>query len=129
MQVTKSKEQINKESNKGGKNTLHITNLAYETSEKELEDYLVSFYGLEKSEILKTLLVKDRNTGRSKGYGYLELSSRSLVKKCLEQKEPPMLGKRNLVIRDAQKKFEHSKHANEKEKEKEKPRKRDIKRE
>ena len=36
VQVAKSKEEISKESHKSGKNTLHITNLAYETTEKEL---------------------------------------------------------------------------------------------
>ena len=80
----------------------------------------MSFYNLVADKIVKTLIIKDKATGKSKGYGYLELTSRSLVKKCLEKREPLMLSKRALIVRDAQKKFEHSKHANE-------PRKREKK--
>ena len=54
-------------------------------------------------------MVTDKNTGRSKGYAYIEVNSKSTLKKALEKvKDNPKIGGRHIILRDAAKRFENS---------------------
>ena len=56
------------------------------------------------------MVVKDKKTGKSLGYAYMEINSSSIFKEALEklQSENFNIGGRNIVVRDASKKFESS---------------------
>ena len=55
-------------------------------------------------------MVKDKHSGKSLGYAYMEINSSSKFKEALEklQSENINIGGRNIVVRDASKKFESS---------------------
>ena len=68
-------------------------------------------FNLNPNDISKTLIIKDRVSGQSKGYAYVEMAEKAVFKDCLASNNALILGDRNLVVRDAQKKFSNSKHA------------------
>jgi RNA recognition motif-containing protein len=59
-------------------NKLYVGNLSYSVTESDLEDFF-SQYG----ELNSVAVVKDRNTNRSKGFGFVEYSDASSAKKAL----------------------------------------------
>ena len=61
-----------KQETERGKNTIHITNLSYKTTDKDISRMLKDHFGVEEDHILKIIIIYDKNTSRSKGYGYIE---------------------------------------------------------
>jgi len=61
-------------------NKLYVGNLSYSVDESQLRD-LFTAYG----EISEVTLIKDRETGRSKGFGFVTFASTEAAEKALEQ--------------------------------------------
>ena len=59
---------------------LYISNLSYNISDEELR-LLFADYG----EITSAKVIMDRETGRSRGFGFVELSDDELAKKAIEE--------------------------------------------
>ena len=59
---------------------LHISNLSYNISDEDLR-LLFADYG----EITSAKVIMDRETGRSRGFGFVELSDDELAKKAIEE--------------------------------------------
>ena len=59
---------------------LHISNLSYNISDEDLRQ-LFADYG----EITSAKVIMDRETGRSRGFGFVELSDDELAKKAIEE--------------------------------------------
>ena len=59
---------------------LYISNLSYNISDEDLR-LLFADYG----EITSAKVIMDRETGRSRGFGFVELSDDELAKKALEE--------------------------------------------
>lgn len=59
---------------------LYISNLSYNISDEELRQ-LFADYG----EITSAKVIMDRETGRSRGFGFVELSDDELAKKAIEE--------------------------------------------
>ena len=59
---------------------LYISNLSYNISDEDLRQ-LFADYG----EITSAKVVMDRETGRSRGFGFVELSDDELAKKAIEE--------------------------------------------
>ena len=59
---------------------LYISNLSYNISEEDLRQ-LFADYG----EITSAKVIMDRETGRSRGFGFVELSDDELAKKAIEE--------------------------------------------
>lgn len=57
---------------------LYVGNLSYSTTEEALSD-LFAQYG----EIVSTALIKDRATGQSKGFGFVELADEAAAEKAI----------------------------------------------
>ncbi len=74
---------------------IYIGNLPYRVSERDLRDYF-SRYG----RIVDLRVVKDRNTGRSKGYGFLTFSNVREANKSLAAHGDDIQG-RSMVVRIA----------------------------
>ncbi len=60
-------------------NKLYVGNLPYQINESDLESAFAPF-----GEITDVALIKDRETGRLKGFGFVEYSSADAAKKALE---------------------------------------------
>ncbi|WP_455625903.1 RNA recognition motif domain-containing protein [Parabacteroides sp.] len=59
---------------------LYISNLSYNISDEDLRQ-LFADYG----EITSAKVIMDRETGRSRGFGFVELSDDGLAKKAIEE--------------------------------------------
>ena len=59
---------------------LYISNLSYNISDEDLRQ-LFADYG----EITSARVIMDRETGRSRGFGFVELSDDELAKKAIEE--------------------------------------------
>ena len=59
---------------------LYISNLSYNVTDADLNE-LFADYG----EILSARVITDRETGRSKGFGFVELKDDDLAKKAIEE--------------------------------------------
>ena len=59
---------------------LYISNLSYNISDEDLRQ-LFADYG----EITSVKVIMDRETGRSRGFGFVELSDDELAKKAIEE--------------------------------------------
>lgn len=59
---------------------LYISNLSYNISDEDLRQ-LFADYG----EITSAKVIMDRKTGRSRGFGFVELSDDELAKKAIEE--------------------------------------------
>lgn len=59
---------------------LYISNLSYNITDADLRD-LFADYG----DIVSAKVITDRETGRSRGFGFVELSDDELAKKAIEE--------------------------------------------
>ncbi len=83
---------------------LFIGNLPYQISESELTSLFAEF-----GEVTKLNLIKDQYTGDSKGFAFVEMSSRSGGQQAMEALNNRRYKSKNLVCNEAkpQKKGKH----------------------
>lgn len=62
------------------KNKLYVGNLSYSVDESQLKDLFASY-----GEINEVTLIKDRDTGRSKGFAFITFATSEAAEKALEQ--------------------------------------------
>ena len=58
---------------------IYVGNLAYEAGDEDLRKAFESF-----GEVAKATVIKDRFTGRSKGFGFVEMPNESEAKAAIE---------------------------------------------
>lgn len=75
---------------------LYIGNLSYQATERELEDLFTSV-GLVKS----VRLITDRDTGRAKGFGFVEMDNATLASEAIRQLNDYELGGRRIRVTEA----------------------------
>lgn len=75
---------------------LYVGNLSYQTSESELRE-LFSQHG----EVVSATLVMDRETGRPRGFGFVEFSDASSAKAAIEALNGANVGGRDLTVNEA----------------------------
>jgi len=75
---------------------LYVGGLAYETSEKELEDLFA-----EQGAVTTVAIIMDRDTNRSKGFGFVEMGSEEDAKKAIAELNGKDLGGRSLTVNEA----------------------------
>lgn len=59
---------------------LYVGNLSYSTTEESLGQYFARF-----GEVVSAAVIKDRATGQSKGFGFVELSDEAAADKAIEE--------------------------------------------
>lgn len=79
-------------SRSGGSEQIYIGNLSYKVGERDLKNHF-SQYG----EIIEVRIVKDRRTGRSKGYAFVTFATARDAKKSLVDHGRELAG-RSLVV-------------------------------
>lgn len=75
---------------------LYVGNLPYSTTDDDLRALFADFGTVE-----STAVISDRETGRSKGFGFVELSSKEEADKAIEALNGKDHGGRNLVVNEA----------------------------
>ncbi|OGO12299.1 MAG: RNA-binding protein, partial [Chloroflexi bacterium RBG_13_66_10] len=84
-------------------NKLYVGNLSYTTSESDLQA-LFSKAGSVKS----VTLIKDRDTGRSKGFAFVEMETQAEAQKAISMFNGTELGERTLTVNMARPREERS---------------------
>lgn len=75
---------------------LYVGNLAYETTEDELRTLFV-----QAGAVNSVALIKDRDTGRSKGFAFVEMSNQSEAQKAIQMFNGYLLSNRPLKVNAA----------------------------
>ena len=78
-------------------NKLYVGNLSYNTT----EDMLKSHFEQNKIETKSITLIKDKYTGSSKGFGFVEVESKEVVQKAIEAMNGKELDGRALTVNEA----------------------------
>ncbi len=72
---------------------LYVGNLSYETSESDLRSLFA-----QSGTVNEVVLIKDRDTGSSKGFGFVTMSSQDEANKAIQQFNGHSLGSRELKV-------------------------------
>ncbi|GCE20786.1 RNA recognition motif domain-containing protein [Dictyobacter kobayashii] len=75
---------------------LYVGGLPYRTTEQELVD-LFSQSG----EVTQASVIMDRETGRSKGFGFVELNNDQDAQSAIQQLNGSLLGNRTITVSEA----------------------------
>jgi RNA recognition motif-containing protein len=77
-------------------NKLYVGNLSFDTTENELQDLFASAGAVQ-----EVILIQDRITGRSKGFGFVTMSNAEDAKKAISQINGKNIGGRALTVNEA----------------------------
>jgi RNA recognition motif-containing protein len=72
---------------------LYVGNLSYETTEDHLRELFMQAGG-----VVSVALIKDRNSGQSKGFAFVEMSSQADAQKAISMFNGHTLGDRQLNV-------------------------------
>jgi len=77
-------------------NKLYVGNLSFDVGDAELEQAFSEF-----GEVASAVVVKDRDTGRSRGFGFVEFAQEADAQKAKEAMNGKELGGRTLKVDEA----------------------------
>jgi len=80
---------------------LYVGNLSYEMSESQLSDLFTPFGAIESAKI-----ITDKYTGNSKGFGFVEMSSREEGEKAISELNGKQINNRAITVNEARPKPE-----------------------
>ncbi len=72
---------------------LYVGNLSYDTTEDDIRNLFA-----QAGTVSEVALIKDRDTGSSKGFAFVTMSSQEEAKKAIEQFNGKTLGNRELTV-------------------------------
>lgn len=82
-------------------NRLYVGNLAFHTTEDTLKDHFAAIGG-----VTEAVIVLDRMTGRSRGFGFVTMESDDLAKRAAAELNNSTLDGRNLKVNEAEERRE-----------------------
>ena len=75
---------------------LYVGNLSYQTTSSQLETMFA-----QAGEVTEATVIEDRDTGRSKGFGFVEMATESAATAAIEQFNGQQLDGRTLNVAEA----------------------------
>ena len=75
---------------------LYVGNLSYETTEDELQKLFVEF-----GPVVSVAIITDRSSGRSKGFGFVEMETEQAAQEAIERLNNYELNQRTLTVSEA----------------------------
>jgi len=75
---------------------LYVGNLSYSTTEQELQDAFASY-----GQVVSVSIVVERDTGRSKGFGFVEMSTTEEANAAIQGMNGAEVGGRTLKVNEA----------------------------
>jgi len=75
------------------KKKLYVGNLPYEATAEEIKTAFSEF-----GEIVDAVIISDKRTGRSKGFGFVEFADEAAATKAVESMNGKDFGGRNIVV-------------------------------
>ncbi len=83
--------------------TIYVGNLSFKTSEDQLLE-LFSEYG----EVTSAKIITDRETGRSRGFGFVEMSDDAKASEAIQDLHETEFMERDLVVNEARPKSDNN---------------------
>lgn len=80
---------------------LYVGSLSYQTTEQDLADLFGQF-----GQVVSATVITDRDTGRSKGFGFVEMSNDEEARRAIDQLNGSMLGNRSIIVNEARERRE-----------------------
>lgn len=74
-------------------NKLYVGNLPYNTTDDQLADHFAPA-----GNVTSAMVIRDRASGRSKGFGFVEMGSDEEAQKAIEMFHQQDFGGRNLIV-------------------------------
>ena len=84
---------------------LYVGNLSYSVTKNDLEK-IFSEYG----SVSEAILIEDRSTGRSKGFGFIEMENPSEADNAVKELDGKSIQGRNIKVNEAQPRAPRSKN-------------------
>ena len=75
---------------------LYVGGLAYSVTEQELEDYFGTI-----GKVVSAAVIKDRDSGQSKGFGFVEMEDAEAGQKAIAELNGKELSGRSLTVNEA----------------------------
>jgi RNA recognition motif-containing protein len=75
---------------------LFVGNLAYSMDEHELEELFTKF-----GQVTSVKIIRDRETNRSKGFGFVEMADRGQAQEAINQLNNQVIKQRKIVVNEA----------------------------
>jgi RNA recognition motif-containing protein len=75
---------------------LYVGNLAYSVTSEQLEQMFIEF-----GSVVSAQVIQDRDTGRSKGFGFVEMQSEDAAQKAIAGMHDKDMGGRALTVNEA----------------------------
>lgn len=75
---------------------LYVGNLSYQTQEFELREHFTQF-----GEVVSANIITDRDTGRSRGFGFVEMSTEEEAQRAQQGTDGQELDGRQLKVNEA----------------------------
>ena len=75
---------------------LYVGGLLYQTTEQDLIDLFDQF-----GQVIQATVITDRETGRSKGFGFVEMSNDQEAQSAIAQLNGTLLGNRTITVNEA----------------------------
>lgn len=72
---------------------IYVGNLSYSTTEDELKEFFA-----QAGTVTSVALIKDRDTGQSKGFAFVEMSNQAEAEKAIQMLNGKTLGNRELKV-------------------------------
>ncbi len=80
---------------------LYVGSLPYQTTEQDLSD----LFG-QVGQVLSATVITDRDSGRSKGFGFVEMSDDQEARNAIDRLNGTTLGNRTIVVNEARERRE-----------------------
>ncbi|MBC7707697.1 RNA-binding protein [Polaromonas sp.] len=75
---------------------LYVGGLAYSVADKELEAFFAEI-----GTVVSAVVIKDRDSGQSKGFGFVEMENDADAKKAIEELNGKDLSGRSIMVSEA----------------------------
>ena len=75
---------------------IYVGNLAYQVTEKELQEAFEAFGSVD-----SVAIIKDRSTGQSKGFGFVEMSSNGEAQSAIDELNGKEMQGRSIKVNEA----------------------------
>lgn len=75
---------------------LYVGGLAYSVTEKELEDFFA-----EQGKVVSAVVIKDRDSGQSKGFGFVEMEDNTEGQNAIKNLNGKELSGRSIMVNEA----------------------------
>jgi RNA recognition motif-containing protein len=75
---------------------LHVGNLSYDTTEDQLQQLFADV-----GPVLSVAIITDRSSGRSKGFGFVEMETEQAAKEAIERLNNYELSERTIAVSEA----------------------------